>query len=134
KVAGVTEVVVCSPAGPDGLPPAAVLAACAMAGADRVFAVGGAGAIAALAPGTQSVPRVDKIVGPGNAYVTEAKRQVTGSVAIDSPAGPSEVLIIADAGADATLIAVELIAQAEHDPDAAAVLVTTDDAQAANVA
>ncbi|MBR9988568.1 MAG: histidinol dehydrogenase [Gemmatimonadetes bacterium] len=126
KVAGVSEVVVCSPAGPDGRPPAAVLAACALAGADRVFAIGGAGAIAALALGTGSVPRVDKIVGPGNAYVTEAKRQLTGMVAIDSPAGPSEVLIIADDSADATLVAVELLAQAEHDPDAASVLVTTD--------
>lgn len=126
RVAGVGEIVVCSPAGPDGLPPQAVLAACALAGADRVFALGGAGAIAALALGTASVPRVDKIVGPGNAYVTEAKRQLTGTVAIDSPAGPSEILIIADDTADATLVAVELLAQAEHDPDAAAVLVTTD--------
>ncbi|HSK20368.1 MAG TPA: histidinol dehydrogenase [Longimicrobiales bacterium] len=126
KVAGVGEVVVCSPAGSDGLPPEAVLAACALAGADRVFAIGGAGAIAALALGTVSVPRVDKIVGPGNAYVTEAKRQLTGTVAIDSPAGPSEILIIADDTADATLVAVELLAQAEHDPDAAAVLVATD--------
>jgi histidinol dehydrogenase len=125
KVAGVTEVVVCSPPGPDGLPPAAVLAACALAGADRVFAVGGAGAIAALAIGTASVPRVDRIVGPGNAYVTEAKQQLTGSVAIDSPAGPSEVLVLADDTADARLVAAELLAQAEHDPDAAAVLVTT---------
>ena len=124
KVAGVDQVVVCSPAGPDGLPPAAVLAACALAGADRVFALGGAGAIAALALGTESVPAVDKIVGPGNAYVTEAKRQLTGTVAIDSPAGPSEVLIIADDSADPTLIAAELLAQAEHDPDAASVLVT----------
>src|SRR5690606_22009227 len=81
RVAGVDEVVVCSPPGPDGLPPATVLAACAIAGADRVFALGGAGAIAALAVGTDSVPRVDKIVGPGNAYVTEAKRQLTGAVA-----------------------------------------------------
>ena len=126
KVAGVAEVVVCSPAGSDGLPPQAVLAACALAGADRVFALGGAGAIAALALGTASVPRVDKIVGPGNAYVTEAKRQLTGAVAIDSPAGPSEILIIADDTADATLVAAELLAQAEHDPDAAAVLVATD--------
>jgi histidinol dehydrogenase len=129
KIAGVEEVVVCSPAGPDGVPPAAVLAACALAGADRVFALGGAGAIAALALGTKSVPGVDKIVGPGNAYVTEAKRQLTGIVAIDSPAGPSEVLVIADESADATLIAAELLAQAEHDPDAAAVLVTTEPAQ-----
>ena len=129
RVAGVGEVVVCSPPGPDGRPPAAVLAACAIAGADRVFALGGAGAMAALAYGTDTVPRVDKVVGPGNAYVTEAKRQLTGQVAIDCPAGPSEVLIVADGDADDRLIAAELLAQAEHDPDAASVLVTTDAAQ-----
>ncbi|HUF49924.1 MAG TPA: histidinol dehydrogenase [Longimicrobiales bacterium] len=146
KVAGVGEVVVCSPpaahdaaagavrASTEGaLPPAAVLAACAIAGADRVFALGGAGAVAALALGTATVPRVDKIVGPGNAYVTEAKRQLTSAVAIDLPAGPSEVLIIADAMADATLVAAELLAQAEHDPDAAAILVTTHAALASTV-
>jgi histidinol dehydrogenase len=125
RVAGVREVLVCSPPGPDGLPPASVLAACALAGADRVFAVGGAGAVAALAFGTETVPRVDAVVGPGNAYVTEAKRQLNGIVRIDSPAGPSEVLVIADETADAELVAAELLAQAEHDPDAAAVLVTT---------
>ncbi len=128
RIAGVGEVVVCSPPGPDGRPPAAVLAACAIGGADRVFAIGGAGAIAALAWGTETVPRVDKVVGPGNAYVTEAKRQLTGRIAIDCPAGPSEVLIVADATADAGVIAVELLAQAEHDPAAAVVLVTTDPA------
>lgn len=125
RVAGVREVVVCSPAGPDGRPPAAVLAACALAGADRVFAIGGAGAIAAVAFGTETVPRCDKVVGPGNAYVTEAKRQLNGAIAIDSPAGPSEVLVIADGAADPEIIAAELICQAEHDPDAAAVLVCT---------
>ncbi len=126
RVAGVGEVVVCSPPGADGLPPAAVLAACALGGADRVFALGGAGAVAAMAYGTATVPAVDRIVGPGNAYVTEAKRQVTGAVAIDCPAGPSEVLVVADATADPDLVAIELLAQAEHDPDAAAVLVATD--------
>lgn len=126
RVAGVDEVVVCSPPGRDGLPAPAVLAACALAGADRVFALGGAGAVAALALGSGGVPAVDRIVGPGNAYVAEAKRQLTGSVAIDSPAGPSEVLILADASADPVLVAAELIAQAEHDPDAAAVLVSSD--------
>lgn len=126
RVAGVGEVVVCSPPGPDGLPPEAVLAACALAGADRLFAIGGAGAVAALAFGTSTVPAVDRIVGPGNAYVTEAKRQVNGRVGIDSPAGPSELLIIADDQADARLVAAELLAQAEHDPDAAVVLVATD--------
>lgn len=125
RVAGVREVVVCSPAGPDGRPPAAVLAACALAGADRVFAVGGAGAIAAVAYGTETIPRCDKVVGPGNAYVTEAKRQLNGLVAIDSPAGPSEVLVIADGSADPEVVAAELICQAEHDPDAAAVLACT---------
>src|SRR5690606_7077707 len=124
RVAGVGEAVVCSPPGPDGLPPAAVLAACALAGADRVFAVGGGGAVAAMARGTQSVPRVDKVVGPGNAYVTETKRQLNGVVAIDCPAGPSEVLVVADATADPELVALELLAQAEHDPRAAAVLVS----------
>ncbi|HEX6558320.1 MAG TPA: histidinol dehydrogenase [Longimicrobiales bacterium] len=125
RVAGVGEVVVCSPAGPDGRPPATVLAACAIGNADRLFAIGGAGAIAAAAYGTATVARVDKIVGPGNAYVTEAKRQVTGVVAIDCPAGPSEVLVIADDSANAEFVAYELFAQAEHDPDAASVLVST---------
>jgi histidinol dehydrogenase len=134
KVAGVDEVIVCSPPGADGLPSPQVLAACALAGADRVFALGGAGAIAALALGTASVPRVDKVVGPGNAYVTEAKRQLTGLVAIDSPAGPSEVLVIADDSADATLVAAELLAQAEHDADAACVLVSTSAALTDEVA
>ena len=98
-------------------------AAAALAGADRVFSLGGAGAIAALAYGTESVPRVDRIVGPGNAYVAEAKIQVASSVAIDSPAGPSELLVIADESADPQLVARELLAQAEHDPLAAVVAV-----------
>ena len=133
RVAGVDEVIVCSPPGADGLPPAPVLAACAIGGADRVFALGGAGAIAALALGTESVPRVDKIVGPGNAYVTEAKRQLTGTIAIDCPAGPSEIMILADASADAEMIAMELMAQAEHDPDAAVILACTEDSLIADV-
>jgi histidinol-phosphate aminotransferase len=126
RVAGVEEVVVCSPPGRDGLPPDSVLAACALAGADRVFAIGGAGAIAALAWGTESVPAVQRVVGPGNAYVNEAKRQVAGVIGTDNPAGPSELLIVADDGANPDVVAVELLAQAEHDPDAAVVLVTTD--------
>lgn len=126
RVAGVGDIVVCSPAGPNGLPPAAILAACEMANADRLLAIGGAGAIAAVAYGTSTVPRVDKVVGPGNAYVTEAKRQLNGIVATDAPAGPSEVLVLADENADPMLVTYELLAQAEHDPDAAAVLVTTD--------
>lgn len=127
RAAGVREVVVCSPPGPDGRPPAEVLAACAIGGADRLFAIGGAGAVAALAYGTGSVPRVDAIVGPGNRWVTEAKAQVAGDVVIDSPAGPSEVLVLADDTADPWLVATELMAQAEHDPDAACVLVTTSE-------
>lgn len=125
RVAGVSEVVVCSPPGPDGVPPAAVLAAAALANATRVFALGGAGAVAALAYGTASVPRCDAVVGPGNRWVLEAKRQVAGDVRIDSPAGPSELLVLADDNADADLIAAELVAQAEHDPDTSIVLVGT---------
>lgn len=133
RAAGVAEVVVCSPAGLDGTPPAAVMAACALAGADRLFAIGGAGAIGALAFGTESVPAVDAIVGPGNRWVTEAKRQLAGSIAIDSPAGPSEVLVIADDSADASLVAGELLAQAEHDRDAGCVALVTTPEQAGAV-
>lgn len=127
RVAGVKEIILCSP--PDrstGRPSNVVLAAAALAGADRVFALGGAGAIAAMAFGTASVPRVDRIVGPGNAYVAEAKLLVASAVAIDSPAGPSELLVLCDASADAALVARELLAQAEHDPLAAVVAVCTD--------
>jgi histidinol dehydrogenase len=127
KAAGVREVIVCSPPGPDGRPPAEVLAACAIGGADRLFSLGGAGAVAALAFGTESVPRVDAIVGPGNRWVMEAKAQVAGDVVIDSPAGPSEVLVLTDDTADPWLAATEMMAQAEHDPDAACVLVTTSE-------
>jgi len=130
KAAGVPEVIVCSPPGPSGLPPAEVLAACAIGGADRLFAIGGAGAVAALVYGTGSVPPVDAVVGPGNRWVTEAKRQVAGHVTIDSPAGPSEVLVLADATAEARAVALEVLAQAEHDPDACCVVVTTDAALA----
>ncbi len=127
RVAGVGEVLVCSPPGPDGMPSDAVLAAAAIAGATRVFALGGAGAIAALAFGTTSVPAVDRIVGPGNAYVAEAKRQVAGMVPIDSPAGPSELAVLVDAGSDPVIAACEMIAQAEHDPDACAVAFAVGD-------
>lgn len=133
KAAGVDEVVVCSPPGPSGHPPTEVMAACAIGGADRLFALGGAGAIAALAFGTESVPAVDGIVGPGARWANEAKRQVAGDVVIDSPAGPSEVLVLADASADARLVAREVLAQAEHDPDAACVVVTTSAALAADI-
>jgi histidinol dehydrogenase len=125
RVAGVREVVVCTPPGPDGRVSDATLAACSIAGADRVFAAGGAAAVFAMARGTASVPRCGKIVGPGNAWVAAAKARVAGEVAIDAPAGPSEVLVLADAHASAPLAAREMIAQAEHDPDAAAVAVTT---------
>ena len=133
RVAGVGEVVVCSPPGPGGAPSDVVLAAAALAGADRVFALGGAGAIAALAYGTESVPRVDRIVGPGNAYVAEAKVQLSSVVAIDSPAGPSELLVLADDSADPALVARELLAQAEHDPLAAVVAVVTSETLASAI-
>jgi histidinol dehydrogenase len=127
RVAGVGEVIVCSPPGPNGLPSAVVLAAAALANVDRVFAIGGAGAIAAMAMGTASVPRVDRIVGPGNAYVAEAKLQLVSQVTIDAPAGPSELLVLADATADASCVAREMLAQAEHDPDAAVIAVLCGD-------
>lgn len=122
-VAGVQEIIAVTP--PAGITDA-VLAACALAGVSRIFRVGGAQAIAALATGTETIPRVDKIVGPGNKWVAEAKRQVAGPVGIDMIAGPTEVLIIADSTADPAWVAADLIAQAEHDEDAAAWLVTTD--------
>ena len=122
RVAGVSEVIICSPPAPNGLPPAVTLAAAELAGADRVFAVGGAGAIAAMAYGTATVPRVDRIVGPGNAYVAQAKLLVASAVAIDAPAGPSELVVIADEQANPSRVAAELLAQAEHDPDALVVL------------
>ncbi|HKO14751.1 MAG TPA: histidinol dehydrogenase [Gemmatimonadaceae bacterium] len=121
RVAGVGEVILCSPPGRDGLPSGALLAAAKLAGVDRVFAIGGAGAIAALAYGTATVPHVDRIVGPGNAYVAEAKLQVAGIVGIDAPAGPSEILVIGGPHCDPTLVAREMLAQAEHDERAAAV-------------
>jgi histidinol dehydrogenase len=134
KVAGVGEVIVCSPPGPEGKPSAGVLAAAALAGADRVFSLGGAGAVAAMAYGTESVPRVDRIVGPGNAYVAAAKLQVVDAVAIDAPAGPSEILVIADGTANPEAVAREMLAQAEHDPDACCVTVAVGEALAEAVA
>ena len=129
RVAGVGEVIVCTPPDANGEPSPLVLAAALLAGVDRVFAVGGAGAIAAMALGTTSIPRVDRIVGPGNAYVAEAKLQLVNAVAIDSPAGPSELLVIAGRGSSASRIAHEMVAQAEHDPGAAVVtLLFGDDA------
>ena len=125
KVAGVRELVMASPA-PPGAGNALVLAAAHLAGVDRVFAIGGAQAIAALAYGTETVPRVDKIVGPGNAYVVAAKRQVFGAVGIDMLAGPSEILVICDGRTDADWIAMDLFSQAEHDELAQAILLSPD--------
>jgi histidinol dehydrogenase len=125
KVAGVKRVVMVTPPGPGGEPDPTVLAAAHLAGIDEVYRVGGAQAIAALAYGTETIPRVDVITGPGNLYVTMAKKLVFGRVAIDSLAGPSEVLVIADGTADPDLVAADLLAQAEHDPLAAAILLTT---------
>ena len=123
KLAGVPEVVMVTPATGGQLNPA-ILAAAKIAGVDRVFQVGGAQAVAALAYGTETVPQVDKIVGPGNAYVAEAKRQVFGQVAIDMIAGPSEILIVADGTCEPRFVAADLLSQAEHDKLASAVLVT----------
>lgn len=123
-IAGVEEVVVASPAGPDGKVTDGVLAACAVAGVTEFHAMGGAQAIAALAYGTQSIAPVDKVVGPGNAWVTAAKLEVFGVCGIDLPAGPSEALEIADASCDPRAVAADLISQAEHGPDSVAVLVT----------
>jgi histidinol dehydrogenase len=133
RVMGVREIVVCSPPGPSGKVSDVVLAAAVIGGATRVFSLGGAQAIGALAFGTGSVPRVDRIVGPGNAYVAEAKRQVAGRVAIDSPAGPSEILVLADGHADAAHVVRELLAQAEHDPEASVVAVVETEALARDV-
>jgi histidinol dehydrogenase len=133
RVAGVGEVIVCSPPDSSGGVSPFVLAACAMAGADRVFAAGGAGAVAAMALGTDEIPRVDRIVGPGNAYVAAAKLLVAGMVGIDSPAGPSELLVIADDSADPAAIAREMIAQAEHDEQACVVTVALGHELAARI-
>lgn len=124
KIAGCKEIVMVTPPGADGKVAAPILAAARIAGVDRVFKVGGAQAIAALAYGTQTIPKVDKIVGPGNAFVAEAKKQVFGQVSIDMIAGPSEILVVADSSCKADVIAADLLSQAEHDKMASAVLVT----------
>jgi sulfopropanediol 3-dehydrogenase len=126
KVAGCDEVIACLP--PNAHP--AMIAGCYLSGADRIFRIGGAQAIAAMAFGTETVPAVDKIVGPGNAYVNEAKRQVFGMVGIDQLAGPSEIFIVADASGDADMIATDMLAQAEHDVRTRVGLITTDRALA----
>ncbi len=133
KIAGCKEIVITTPPGKNGKVPAAILAAANLAGVDRIFKMGGAQAVAALAYGTQTVPKVDKIVGPGNAFVAEAKRQVFGLVAIDMIAGPSEILIIADHTCEPRFVAADLLSQAEHDKNASAVLITDSAAFAGQV-
>jgi histidinol dehydrogenase len=126
-VAGVEEIVICTPAQRDGTVHAPVLYAARRAGATHVAKTGGAQAVAAMAYGTESIPAVDRIVGPGNVYVTEAKRQVAGFVGIDGLAGPSELAIVADGDSDPRMVALDLIAQAEHDPDAATYFLTPNE-------
>jgi histidinol dehydrogenase len=121
RVAGVEEIVVCAPGAHE-----TILAACALCGVDEVYAMGGAHAVAALAHGTETVPRVDVLVGPGNLYVQEAKRMVSGDVGIDGFAGPSDVLVVCSAGADAGLVALDLLAQAEHGPGTIVAAVSDD--------
>ncbi|MEJ7837408.1 MAG: histidinol dehydrogenase [Thermomicrobiales bacterium] len=133
RVAGVDDIIVCSPAGPDGSCHQIVLAAAYIAGVDRVFTVGGAAAIAAMAYGTETIPAVDKIVGPGNLFTTLAKKQVYGDVDIDQLAGPTETMVVADAGANAELVAADMLAQAEHGETSSAILITTSPTLAAKV-
>lgn len=133
KIAGCREVVMVTPPTKDGKVNPVILAAAYVAGIDRIFKVGGAQAIAALAYGTQSIPKVDKIVGPGNAFVAEAKKQVFGIVSIDMIAGPSEILIVADGKSNPAYVAADLLSQAEHDKMASAVLVTDNEELARNV-
>jgi len=133
RVAGVPEIALCVPPDRDGRVPQATLAAAALVGVDEVYRVGGAQAIAALAYGTETIRPVDVIVGPGNMYVTAAKREVAGIVGIESLAGPSELVVVADDTADPAMVAADLVAQAEHGPDGAAILVTWDEAVADSV-
>ncbi len=133
KLAGVREVVIVTPPNAEGKINPVILAAASVAGVDRIFKVGGAQAIAALAYGTETIPKVDKIVGPGNAFVAEAKKQVFGKVSIDMIAGPSEILIVADSKTDPAYAAADLLSQAEHDKLASAVLVTDSEDLAAAV-
>lgn len=134
KIAGVREIIMVTPPSKDGSVNPAILAAAHIAGADRIFKTGGAQAVAALAYGTESIPRVDKIVGPGNAFVAEAKKQVFGTVSIDMIAGPSEILVIADGKSNPRWLAADLLSQAEHDKMASAVLVTDSAKLAKSVA
>lgn len=133
KVAGCNSVVMTTPPGKDGKINKYVLASSYIAGVDKIYKIGGAQAIAALAYGTETIDRVDKIVGPGNAYVAQAKKEVSSLVSIDMVAGPSEILIIADSSCDAQLVAIDLLSQAEHDKNASAVLIITDRKKAEEV-
>jgi histidinol dehydrogenase len=133
KIAGCKEICITTPPSADGKVNPVILAAAKIAGVDRIFKVGGAQAVAALAYGTETVPKVDKIVGPGNAFVAEAKRQVFGRVSIDMIAGPSEILVIADGKSDPSFVAADLLSQAEHDRMASAVLVTDSEDLAVKV-
>ena len=133
KIAGCKNIVMVTPPGRDGKINPVILAAASIAGIDKIYKVGGAQAIAALAYGTKTIPKADKIVGPGNAYVAEAKKQVFGLVSIDMIAGPSEILIIADATCNPRFVAADMLSQAEHDKNASAVLITTDSALASAV-
>ena len=126
RVAGVDEIAVCAPPGPRALAHPTILAACALCGVTEVYRIGGAQAIAALTWGTETVKPVDVIVGPGNRFVTEAKRQVAGTVGIDGLAGPSELVVVATAGADPRAIALDLLAQGEHGPDSLLVVISPD--------
>ncbi len=130
KIAGCEMIVMVTPPQKDGTVNPNILAAAKIAGVDRIFKIGGAQAVAALAYGTETIPFVDKIVGPGNAFVAEAKKQVFGKVAIDMIAGPSEILVLADATSDPDVVAADLLSQAEHDKNASAVLVTDSEALA----
>ena len=127
KIAGVKEIVMTTPPKKDGKIAPVILAAAKIAGVTKIFKLGGAQAVAALAYGTESVPKVDKIVGPGNAFVAEAKRQVYGVVDIDMIAGPSEILIIADESSSPVAVAADMLSQAEHDKNATAVLITNSE-------
>jgi len=133
KIAGCSEIVMVTPPGKDGKINPAILAAAKVAGVDKIFKVGGAQAIAALAFGTETIPKVDKIVGPGNAFVAEAKKQVYGTVSIDMIAGPSEILVVADSTSNPAFVAADLLSQAEHDKMASAVLVCDSMELALNV-
>ena len=134
RLAGCAEVVICSPPGKDGLPAQNILVAAAVAGVTEIHAVGGAQAVAAMAYGTETISRVDKVFGPGNAHVTAAKRLVSGDVAVDMPAGPSEVIVVSDGSVPSGWLVADLEAQAEHAPDALGILVSTDPAQAEEIA